>query len=58
MTYPACPTPHKRGYDRRSRALHATERVRFNAEIYFCPCGRWHLRTARPAPTGPKGTQT
>lgn len=42
-----CPTPHKRGYDRKSRALRAADtlRKRFDTRPYECVCGRWHLTT-------------
>lgn len=47
MTYQPCPTPKKRAYDRKSRALIAADGIasRFECTPYLCRCGRWHLTT-------------
>jgi hypothetical protein len=47
VTYPACPTPRKRAYDRKSVALRAADHLakRFECRPYWCVCMRWHLTT-------------
>lgn len=55
MGAPGCPTPNKRGYDRRQQARKhmwslmqkSPDPTRLGLHVYLCRCGKHHVGHAR-----------